>query len=1129
MFGRTILVVISETIIIFQDFFYNCRKIRFPEISLGVHFKSLPFMRLLTCLFALGIIFLHAVSLHAQVVLFEDNFDNCSLAPGWTVSSVGNQNPVWYVGPAVQNDDNNGQSMNGSCFLLIDDDATGNNTPAYVIDFITPAFDASVFSKVVLTADIHYRDWADGQESFEVLLSDGTQETVLSRFDENRKTGNNLDEFVTLRYDISFISQSPNARIIFRYDDANAFNWWAAIDNVKIEGSGSGTNIIAEPFNNCTKPAGWETEVLTGNDDWRFGLIDTGAALNNGNSMDGSCFVFFDDDVIGNSAPYSVIRLKTPWFDGTAFSNFELNYDVILRYYSEKIRVFVQHGDGTEYLAYESNDDLGGPYFKNYISSRLDLTTYRAPQMRVVFEYDDGKDWGWWVGLDNIKVTGSGVANDVCANAMPIYSGLNCLPADNQNALFDGPPATCTERSSGGIWYRWKAEFSGLARFSTNANFNDVVSVFTGNCANPVSVLCQNKDEHGFTGEQVYFPVTQNTEYLLRVSGQTSGFGAPKGNMCVQIEAVTNAPAPPANDGCANAIPITVNAAATVNGNNLNAAMLPPQPTLNTLARADIWYSFTAPALNPGATVEIISNSNFSDIITVYSGTCAALTEVASNHLGQQLATATLTPGQTYRVQIAGNFSTVEGQTAVQVRTANLPAPPANENCATAQALVLGQACAQGSLQNATASGNTPTCVPAVGADVWFSFQTPVSGAVWINAGAEFEHILGIWKGDDCGQLENIACYKNPLYCDGGVLLSALLPGYTYYIQLAARDRYALEGNTGAFCLSVTDGVEAAPGTPLVLNVIEKCVSDNTAKLQIETSGGLLPYQFQGNPNNEILSAGENYLVVVRDARGCEASVSGVVKPCEAIECSIVASVSTTALLCHGGTDGSLTALSTGGLAPYTYLWSNGGNTATASNLPQGIYTVSITDALGCETTVSATLLAPLPITAVPTNIIQPGTGSSNGAIFMNISGGTGVYSFVWSQNGTTVSTAQDLTNAAAGDYTLQITDANNCTATFEFTLSEVVSGTDVPEPYYVEIFPNPAREKAWLSVSFAQPRTLHLSITDGNGRAVRTWTQRNVSEQNIPLDLKNLPAGNWQVVLRTDREIIRQTLIIVK
>ena len=1086
-------------------------------------------MRLLNCLFALGIIVLSTFPLHAQVVLFEDNFDNCSLASGWTVSSVGNQNPVWYVGATVQNDDNNGQSMNGSCFLFIDDDATGDNTPAYALDFITPTFDASAFSKVILTADIHYRDWADGQESFEVLVTDGTQETVLSRFDENRKTGNNLDEYITLRYDISFITQSPNARIIFRYDDAGAFNWWAGIDNVKIEGSGSGTNVIAEPFNSCSKPVGWETEVLTGNEDWRFGLIDTGAALNNGNSMDGTCFVFFDDDVIGTNAPYSTIRLKTPWFEGTEFSQFELSYDVILRYYSEKMRVFVQHSDGTEYLAYESDGDIGGPFFKDYVSARLDLTAYRAPQMRIVFEYDDGKSWGWWAGLDNIKVTGSGVANDVCANALPIYSGLNCLPANNQNALFDGPPATCTERSSGGIWYRWKAEFSGLARFSTNADFNDVVSVFTGTCANPVAVLCQNKDEHGFTGEQVYFPVTQNIEYLLRVSGQTSGFGAPKGTMCVQIEAVANPPAPPANDGCANAIPVTVNATATVNGNNLNAAMLPPQPALNTLARADIWYSFTAPALNPGETLEIISNANFSDIITVYSGTCAALTEVASNHLGQKLETATLTPGQTYRVQIAGNFSTIEGQTAVQVRTANSAAPPANENCATAQTLVLGQACAEGSLKNATASSKTPACVPAVGADVWFAFQTPASGAVWINAGAEFEHILGIWKGDNCGQLDNIACYKNPLYCDGGVLLSALLPGYTYYIQLAARDKDALEGNTGAFCVSVTDGAEAAPGTPLVLNITEKCVSDNTAKLLITTSGGLLPYQLQGNQNNDVLTAGEAYLVVLRDARGCETSVSGVVKTCEAIDCSITASVSSVPLLCNGSTDGALTAVNSGGLAPYTYAWSNGATTATAANLPEGVYTVSITDALGCETTVSASLLAPTPLLAIPANIIQPGTGSSNGAIFMTISGGTGAYSFVWSKNGTTVSTAQDLTNAAAGDYTLQITDANNCTATFEFTLSEVVSGTEATEEYYVEIFPNPAREKAWLSVSFAQPRTLHLSITDGNGRAVRTWTQRNVSEQNIPLETKNLPAGTWQVVIRTDREVIRETLVIVK
>ena len=82
-----------------------------------------------------------AITANAQVSLLTENFDGCTLPAGWQVNMTGNQNPVWYIGDAVQNNDNNGQSMNGSCFLFIDDDATGDQTQTYVIDFISPPFD----------------------------------------------------------------------------------------------------------------------------------------------------------------------------------------------------------------------------------------------------------------------------------------------------------------------------------------------------------------------------------------------------------------------------------------------------------------------------------------------------------------------------------------------------------------------------------------------------------------------------------------------------------------------------------------------------------------------------------------------------------------------------------------------------------------------------------------------------------------------------------------------------------------------------------------------------------------------------------------------------------------------------
>jgi hypothetical protein len=1070
-------------------------------------------------------LFLFAVPALAQVPLLTENFDDCTLPSGWQVNSIGNQNPVWYVGAANQNNDNNGQSMNGSCFLFIDDDATGDQSPAYSLDFVSPSFDASQNSTVELSVDVHYRDWNQGDESFEVLITDGTQETLIRRYDNFHATGNNLYEFETLVFDLSLVTKAPSVRLIFRYNDANSFNWWAGVDNISVIGKGKGTNVVAESFNGCQKPAGWETQIVTGVDDWKFGLITEGAALSNGNSMNGSCFAFFDDDLLGQDTPFSVVRLATPWFDGTQFAAYDLNFDIILRYYKEKIAVIVQTGDGEEFLVRESTGDVGGPFFPDYINVILDLSPYRSQQMRVVFEFDDGKDWGWWAGIDNVKITGSGAANDLCAQAQPIFTGQNCLAGNNNNAVLDGPLPTCVEKSIGGLWYSWTADFTGTAKFTSRAQFNDVINVFTGDCSAPQLLLCDNRDEHGFTGESSYLTVQNGETYLLRVSGRSGGVGISRGNLCVGIEQASNAPAVPVNDDCSNALPLLVDAACS-NSTNLNAGTSATIPSFNELARHDVWFSFTAPALAPNEVLEVQSQANFSDIITVYSGQCALLTEVASNPKGGLLQLKDLTADQTYLVQISGSFATVEGSLCPQILKINLEAP-GNDQCSNAIPVNIGGACVQGSNMAATHSGLIPPCVPSITSDVWYQFVAPNSGSVRVNTGAEFPHILAVWKGD-CGNFQSILCFENPLRCDGFVTLGALNAGETYYLQIASQ--IAASGPiTGDFCLQILDGSQQPPFEAVSLQITEKCISTNISELQIEAQGGIQPYTFSGTPNGEELASGETYLVVVTDAIGCEKSLAGTADDCEAVVCAVTGTLTSIQPNCYNALNGVLTTMVTGGTGPYTYLWSNTATTEVLSNLGQGIYTATVTDALGCEIVLTDTISNPQAITAIPTSIEQPHQGQSDGSIYLDIAGGNGLFNYVWLQNGLPFVNAEDLTNAPAGDYTLIITDGNGCTASFDFTLTETVGNQDVSTTFFTEVFPNPAYEKAWLAVAFPKAQTLHLSIVDQAGRVLNTWTLKDVSEQNIPLDLKHLPAGTYQLRIRTEKEMIVEQIVVGK
>jgi len=704
-----------------------------------------------------------------------------------------------------------------------------------------------------------------------------------------------------------------------------------------------------------------------------------------------------------------------------------------------------------------------------------------------------------------------------------MFTGQSCVPANTANALLDGPNPPCVDKSAGGLWLTWTADFSGTAKITTNADFNDVVSLLTGDCSNPQWILCDNRDEHGFTGESTYFQAQIGTKYYLRVSGQEGGFGISRGNFCIQLDPIAVLPQSPVNDDCANAQPLLVDAIC-LNGNNLNASSSPSLPRLNALARHDVWYSFTAPALTPNEVLEVQSNADFSEIITVYSGNCDTMAELASNHKGRSLVLSSLAEGETYLIQISGTFATVEGSLCPQILKKSLDAP-ANDLCNSATPVNIGGACTEGSNIGASFSGLTPPCVISIASDVWYSFIAPNSGSVRFNTGADFPHVLAVWKGV-CGNFENVLCAENPLPCDGFLTLGALFAGETYFVQIASQIA-AFWPVTGNFCLQIMDGSVQPPFVAVTLQVAEKCISTNISELQIEAQGGIMPYTFSGTPNGQTLASGETYLVVVTDAIGCEKSLAGTADDCEAIVCAITGTLTAIQPNCYNAANGILSAMVTGGTAPYSYLWSNAATTAEISNLAAGEYTSTVTDALGCDLTLIDTIISPSAITAIPTSIDQPQQGQSDGAVFLDVAGGTGDYGYVWLLNGAAFVNSEDLTNAPAGDYTLVITDGNGCTASFDFTLTETVGNQEVSTEFFMEVFPNPAQEKAWLAVAFPKVQTLHLTLLDNAGRVLSTWTVRDVVEQNILLDLKHLPAGTYQLRVRTEKEAWVEQVVV--
>lgn len=208
------------------------------------------------------------------------------------------------------------------------------------------------------------------------------------------------------------------------------------------------------------------------------------------------------------------------------------------------------------------------------------------------------------------------------------------------------------------------------------------------------------------------------------------------------------------------------------------------------------------------------------------------------------------------------------------------------------------------------------------------------------------------------------------------------------------------------------------------------------ATAAVSVSGGSSPYSY--NWSNGSTSATQNnlcsgtYFITVTDASGCVSTTSIVLTQASVLTAGINAGT----IGCNGGTT-SATANSTGGNPGYTYIWSNSQTTFTATGITKGGYTVTVTDAKGCTTVATVTITEPSPITVSIASSAAV-CGVSNGESSANVNGGSGVYTYQWS-NGQTGATA---TGLSAGSYTVIVTDGNNCTKTAQASIGNTGGGT---------------------------------------------------------------------------------------
>jgi gliding motility-associated-like protein len=316
----------------------------------------------------------------------------------------------------------------------------------------------------------------------------------------------------------------------------------------------------------------------------------------------------------------------------------------------------------------------------------------------------------------------------------------------------------------------------------------------------------------------------------------------------------------------------------------------------------------------------------------------------------------------------------------------------------------------------------------------------------------------------------------------------------TYYVGICP----------GTFRIPVTVTVNPSPiisGTAVVTDA--GCTTPGSITGLTASGGtGALTYTWNGvstvdaTLNNAAAGA---YTLTVTDAAGCAVqsgpyTINGTGGP---------TINSTNVVLTNencNGTLGSITGITATGTG-LTYSWSpSGGANLNTTSLPQGNYTLTVTDNVGCIATAGPFTVNFVPgptINATGLIVADEFCDQSNGSITGITASGNGL-SYSWTNGG---GSALDANGLSAGSYTLTVSDINGCTASQGPILIDNISGPSIDLTNLVLTNENCSQGDGAIT---------GITVSGGTPTYTITWT----GSASTNLDLANLNAGSFSLTV---------------
>lgn len=267
--------------------------------------------------------------------------------------------------------------------------------------------------------------------------------------------------------------------------------------------------------------------------------------------------------------------------------------------------------------------------------------------------------------------------------------------------------------------------------------------------------------------------------------------------------------------------------------------------------------------------------------------------------------------------------------------------------------------------------------------------------------------------------------------------------------------------NSGVISVVANNACGASPASTVSISSMVISTSSITANCNqpngiasATASGGVPAYSytwstgFVGQTLSNITAG--TYTVNVKDANNCLVTTTVVIPNATGPTVGIS---SFTNPSCFGSSNGIATTTTSGGSPGPgfpTYIWSNGQNTPTATNLLTGVYSVTLTDAAGCVASASVTITQPSSLTVNVSGTNPKCFNAANGTATANVLGGTPGYTYTWSPTPGAGGTTSTPSVMSPGIYNVLATDSKGCIVQGSVALANpgqmlsTVSGTNV-------------------------------------------------------------------------------------